>query len=238
MVKIGSLEELVALGNLNKDCLVMATDGVIKFMTPLKIPFSIKVTGDTLFTSASLSAPVHFVGKKAAITSAVSGSSLSFKNIYLKSDIPLFDIKQNTIERLVLDNGSVNCEDLGLANFKTLLMSEFRFINKDQQALEIGSCNSITALGVTNSSQQPLLELSETKSIRDHLIVHEYRDVGKGGLLSFGIREADKTYLLASIPKRGILAKRIEGASVDLLRVIHEGYYAIPELNVARKYFG
>jgi hypothetical protein len=68
VVKIGSLEELVALGNLNKDCLVMATDGVIKFMTPIKIPFSIKVTGDTLFTSASLSAPVHFAGKKAAIT--------------------------------------------------------------------------------------------------------------------------------------------------------------------------
>lgn len=238
MVKINSLEELVALGNLNKDCLVMATDGVIKFMTSIKIPYSIKVTGDTLFTCAHVSDPIHFVGKKASFTSAVSGSSLSFKNIHLKSDAPLFDIKQNTIERLVLDGGFINCEDLGLANFKTLLMSEFRFTNKDQKALEIGSCNSITSLGVTNSSQHPLLELSETKSIRDQIIVQGYRDSNKGGLLSFGIREEDKTYLLASIPKRGILAKRIEGASADLLRVIHNGYYAIPDLNVVRKYFG
>lgn len=238
MVEINRLEDLTKLGSLTKDLLTLTTDGIIKFMKPMKIPFGIKVTGDTVFTGAQLNSEVHFGSKKAIFSSTSNGSSLAFKNICIRSDTALFDIKQNTLDRLVLDGCYVDAPDLGVANFKALHLSELRCTNPNQQPLEIGSCNSITALGVTSSTNFPLLDLSETKTVRDHIVVRDFRDHGAGGLISLGVREADETYLLATIPKRGIMVKRVPNQPCDLLRVIHNGYYVVPELNAVRKYFG
>ena len=238
MFEINRLEDLTTLGNISKDLLVLSTDGIIKFMNPIKIPYSVKITGDTVFTSAQTSSEVHFVGKKASLTSSASGTSLTLKNICLRSDVATMDIKQNTIDRLVMVNSFIDTPDLGLANFKVLHMTDLRCINPNQKPLEIGSCNSINAFTVSNTSAHPLLELSEVKTVRDQIVVHDFRDPGNGGFISLGIREHDETYLLATIPKRGIMVKRIPYAPTSLLRVIHNGYYAIPDVNIARKYFG
>lgn len=238
MVEINRLEDLTKLGTLTKDLLILSTDGIVKFTGPIKIPYSIKITGDTVFTSTQMANEVTFTGRKSVFSSAASGNSLSLKNINLRGDIPLFDIKQNTISRLIIDGVSADVPSLGSANFKTLHLTDFRGANPNQRPLEIGSCNAIIAMSVRSSSINPLLDIDETKTVRDHITIHDFRDTRSGGFISVGARELDETYMLANIPKRGIMVKRITNQPFELLRVIQEGCYTIPDINAVRKYFG
>lgn len=238
MIQIYNLEELCALGNLDKDCLLIQKQGVIKFMEDIKIPYTLKVTGDVVFSSAQMRDVIEFTNQKAAFTSAVIGNSLTFKNIQIKTNHDLLNIKPNTIERLSFDNCLVDVKDMGSAHFKTLNFTETRFINESQKPLDIGSCNSITAIEVSTRSARPLLSIKETRFIRDQITIHTFRDHESGGFIAMGTCDADDSYTLAGIPRRAIFVKRIKDAPSDLLRVLKDDCYTTIALPVARKYFG
>lgn len=240
MTEIETLDDLTRLGTLNRDQLLMTTAGIIKFTKPVEIPFSIKVTGDTVLAADCLAHEITFTGRR-GITSSSAAVSLSLKNIKINTlQCNAFDIKPNTLERVLLDNVFLHTNTPGTMHVRSLVLTDTSFTHPLQQPLELGSCNSISANSVTNYSRYPVINLDDTCVVRDQIILQNYREVAnsKGGFISIGIVEDDGTYLLATIPRRGILLKKYIGNSFEVLRVNSQGRYITPDLNAVRKFFG
>jgi hypothetical protein len=232
MADVYNIDDLIKLGKLNKETLVLDGGGKIFINIDLTLPFSLKLTGNTYLGSHyGIPRTITFDSSdKPAICASAQASGITIRDLDLVSlNSPLFSVKRNKMDNVTLTACNVDTLELGDISTNSLRIMYTKFTNPQMQPLKLDSINTVSLIEASNRSQYPLLDMGDDKHLRNTITVCGGLSES-ASLICIGHRDDTGCTAFTYIPDHSIIVSGVGKPRHQLLSIKeNDRYITLPE---------
>lgn len=240
MADIRQIEDLVRYGRLHGDTLVLEPDVKLVFFNDLKIPYTLKISGNTSFKGSGDQPTIDFATGRPSICCSSTAEHFTIASLDVKSasGVELFKFRRNFVRNITFLNTEFDVTNFGELSTRSLSVVHSGFKNKEQSPIILDPMNTLTICDVVHSSKYPLFDLTKSKAIRDNITVHGMTMENEGGLMIIGEQDEEGMLDLSVIPKLGITVNDIDMPIHNLLKIKQAdgGIVTLPK-ELVKQYF-
>lgn len=221
MADIRQIDDLVRYGRLHGDTLVLEPDVKLVFLKDIKIPFTLKISGNTSFQGNGDNPTIDFQTERPSICCSSTAEHFTLANLEVTSTqgVELFKFRRNFVRNITFLNSEFDIENFGELSTRSLNMIHTDFKNIGQRPIILDPMNTLTICDVVHKSRYPLFDLTKNKAIRDNITVHGMEMENEGGLMIIGEQDNEGMLDLSVIPKLGITVNDVDMPIHSLLKI-------------------
>lgn len=220
MIEIRRAEDFHRFGRHQGNTLVLNEGYEFVLQGKIKIPFSFKVTENTVFRGMNgTPAEMTFVTQRAAFCCSSSAEHLTLCDLSVRTigDKELFKFQRNGMKDISIFNTKIDVLNFGQFSARSINIIDTEFVNAEQQPIVLDVINSLSLNHVEHYSKYPLFDLSAGKSIRDKIVISKTST--HGGLIIVGLQDDEMMLDLFHIPKHGIITRDMSIDNQALLKI-------------------